>query len=219
MKLFPLIVLAALVSPCVAQNPLNHRHGVAHGKDYKQASEPYLARTPYTLEWHASETWKPSKTDPTYRAKDDKTCAHVYDADTGKLIVKTPWGGMRGSVRVPVGGRHQVQIFSLGEWRANIIEDKAMLEKAQREGRLKPGVVLNATERAQSAVGKRETVAQALAEDLSSLETERGKIGADDPARQSKLNALDEKIHLVKLAASRSSDVEDFEKRKRALIK
>lgn len=212
------VSLVLLMGVAFAQSELTNRHGVGYGRSYRDVSGVYVARTPYTLEWTSAEKYSPNSKDPSWKAKDTESCVHVYDADTGKLIFQSKWGPLRGSIKIPQGGRHKVRVFSLGEWRANIIEDAEMLKKAHREGYLTKTSVLTEEARAGSVVGRRESVGAAMAEDVKAYEEEKVKVGAADPQRQTKLNTLDEKIRVVRLAASRSSDVKDYEARKRVLL-
>jgi hypothetical protein len=196
---------------------LNNRHGAGSGKSYKEISAVYVARTPYILEWRADEKYNLYDKDPRWKAKDTQSCVHVFD-EKGNIIAKTQWGGLTGSVKVPVGGRHQVRVFSLGQWHANIIEDAELLKQAQRDGYLTKTSIVTPAARAASPAGRRESVAAMMTADVQALEGERAGIPEDAADRQSRLNELDDKIHKVKLAASRSSDVVDYEKRKAALI-
>lgn len=217
-RYLPLAVLPALISTALAQGEPNNRHSAGSGKNYKQAGQAYIARTPYTLEWHSEAKYDLYDKPSSWKVKDTESCVHVFDAATGKIVASSPWGPLRGSLKVPVGGRHYVKVYSLGRWHANIVEDAEMLKKAQREGYLTKTSILTASARANSVAGKRESVQAASADMIKALEKDREDVAAEDPARQSKLNALDEKIYLVKLAASRASDVADFDKRVAALI-
>lgn len=213
-----IFVILALAPVGRGGDPLNNRHGVAHGEDYQKASDVYLARTPYTLEWNASATWTPDKKNPSWKARDNQTCVHVYN-EKGEIIARSPWVGLSGKIYVSQPGRHRVQVYSLGKWTANIIENAEMLKQAHREGYLTERSILDSGARARSIVGKRETVAAAMREDLRALELEKRKIPSIDPDRISKINKIEEQEHLVKLAASRASGVDDYEKRKAALVK
>lgn len=119
-----------------AQEPPQNRHGIGHGKDYRQPSENYLARVPYVLEWTAKSTYNLYRNDPTVKFKTEDTSVQVFDADTGAMVARSKRSGLSGSVRVPVGGKHYVVVYSLSEWDANFIEDAEMLKQADRYGLL-----------------------------------------------------------------------------------
>jgi hypothetical protein len=216
MKLLTLMLGLSAVA-ALAQEP-NNRHSAGSGKNYKQVGQVYVARTPYILQWHAEAKYNLYDKPSNWKGTDTTSCVTVYDADTRKPLYTTRWGPLKGSVSIPKGGRHYVCVWSLGRWHANIIEDAEMLKKAQREGYLTKDSILTPEARANSVVGKRESVQEASAAMIKDLEAEREKVAEDDTARQSKLNAIDEKIYLVKVAASRASDVADFDKRVAALI-
>ena len=212
----PWLLLLVSAHAALSQEP-NNRHGVGSGEGYEKPSAIYVARTPYKLQWSAEATYKIAP-GSTWRGKDDSLAIHVVDSDSGRIVANTGWTGLRGEVLVPQGGRHFLRVFALGKWSANIIEDLAQLKQAQREGYLTKDSIIDEKARAASPVGKREAVATAAKEAIAKLQGERDTVSSGDPERISKLNRIDHEIYLVNLAASRSSDVQDFHVRLSALL-
>lgn len=175
------------------QEPPQNRHGIGHGKNYKQASEVYIARTPYILEWHAAEKYNLYDQDPTIKAKDEGTSIQVFDAETGKMILNTPTGGFTGRVSVPSSGKHYVIVYSLGEWNANYIEDLELLKKAQRAGTLTKDGVVTPESLADAQAARHESVESSAAASIDELK--KTLTGRD----------LEEKTAGVRLVASGSN--------------
>jgi hypothetical protein len=146
-----------------SQELLQNRHGIGHGKSYRQPSENYVARVPYVLEWTAKSTYNLYRNDPTVKYKVEDTSVQVFDADSGRMVADSKTFGLKGSIRVPVGGKHYVIVYSLGEWDANFIEDAEILKQAERYGLLtKDSIITQAMIDAKAAENNKRIESAAL---------------------------------------------------------
>lgn len=198
-KLMMSAFLCVIAASAYAQD-VNARHGIGRVEG-DGASAPYFARTPYTLYWNADPKYKLyGKSDPSVKAETYIAGIHVKDVDTGKIVASLDHIPLSGSMKVPVAGRHTIELFSTGPWQASYVEDEAALTAAARHGELAQGKTLEQSANTGHSA-RMSSVAEALAGTLKDLE---GKAKGSD---------LDARIAGARLIASRSSSVEDYEKR------
>ena len=99
------IILAALaLTAGQSQDLLQNRHGIGHGKDYRQASETYIARAPYVLEWSAKANFNLYDKDPTVKAKVRDTSRSNHRSNH------------RGIIRKPLACGSKPLFFRPPEW-------------------------------------------------------------------------------------------------------
>ena len=200
MKMLIMSALLCLTTAAANAQDVNARHAITRVEG-DGASSPYFARTPYTLYWNADSKYKLyGKSDPTVKAETYIAGVHVVDAETGKIVASVGQSAMNGSIKVPRGGKHTVELFSTGPWQASYVEDAAALNAAARRGELAQGKTLDETANTGHSA-RMSSVAEALAGTIKSIEAT--VTGSD----------LDARVAAAKLVASRSSSVEDFEKR------
>ena len=213
MKWLALMIFGILTFPAMGQklpaNPLENRRGAGSGTG-ESPGQPYIARTPYTLEWHIDHNYKLWKND-TVKAKSYAAGVHVYD-EAGKIIASDTIGEGKfsGSISVPRGGTHRVRVFSTAPWHANIIEDKEFLKRAIAEGRLGPDGKLkekkveDGNPVPKPASAREDSFANFTAQRAASIEIIKINRKVAD------LNERDRLVAIVRSIERQSSSVDDF---------
>lgn len=122
------------------QTPVDDLHLVESGSDWNVPSDPYFARTPYTLIWK-SETggtrYRKGKVE-----KITEIQIMVYDHETGKLIASSGYRPLAGEMKVKVAGKHHIRVCAPGKWTVSYKEDLDTLQRAASRGELKEGVTV-----------------------------------------------------------------------------
>ena len=191
-----------------AQPRVNEHHHIASGNAFGIPSDPYFARTPYTISWRAE------KSNQLYQQNGkvvrlNEVTVEVYDAATGKMIATSGWKPLIGEMEVLIPGKHHIRVYAPGKWTADFKEDKEMLQLAASRGELKDGVtVSDATQ--SSLRTKKDRVESVKAGMIQQIAASRDKLG--DAA----VAALTTDAHR---AAQLASDEVDFAARFGALSK
>ncbi|MES2659541.1 MAG: hypothetical protein V4689_13060 [Verrucomicrobiota bacterium] len=191
-----------------AQPRVNAEHHIASSDAFGIPSDPYFARTPYTV------TWKAEKSNQLYEMNGkvvrlSEVTVDVYDVASGKIIASSGWRPLSSEMKVPVGGNHHIRVYAPGKWTADFKEDKEMLQKAASRGELKDGVTVQDASKT-SLRTKKERVESLKAGMIKRIEASRANFGDAGVA------ALTADLHR---AAQLASDEVDFAARFEALSK
>ncbi|MEO6477231.1 hypothetical protein [Luteolibacter sp.] len=191
-----------------AQVRVNEDHHIASGNAFGIPSDPYFARTPYTI------LWKADKSNQLYEQNGkvvrlNEVTVEVYDVASGKKIASSGWKPLNGEMKVPIGGNHHIRVYAPGKWTADFKEDKEMLLQAASRGELKDGVTVREASKT-SLRTKKERVEAVKAGMIKRIEAGRANFG---DAGVAALTADLER------AAQLASDEVDFAARFEALSK
>lgn len=210
MKLAAAAVMIAFLScsTASAQPRVNEHHHIASGNAFGIPSDPYFARTPYTI------TWRAEKSNQLYEQNGkvvrlNEVTVEVYDADTGKKIASSGWKPLIGEMEVLNPGKHHIRVYAPGKWTADFKEDKEMLQLAASRGELKDGVTVNDASQ-NSLRAKKDRVEAVKVGMIQQIAASRDKLGDAGVA------ALTTDAHR---AAQLASDEVDFATRFGALSK
>ncbi len=156
------------------QTTVDDLHLVESSSDWNVPSDPYFARTPYTL------VWKSEMGGTRYRKgkveKITEIYIMVYDDATGKLIACSGYRPLTGEMKVKVGGKHHIRVCAPGKWTVSFKEDPELLKLAASRGELKEGVTVEeASEK--SVRTKKERVEEAKARTIRAVHAARDQLG------------------------------------------
>jgi len=182
-------------------------HSIENGEGYEKTTQPYVARVPYVLHWHASKTYNLyGKADPTVKFPVGSVGIHVYD-ESGKIIARVTNGPLDGELQVNRPGTHRVHVYTLGKWETWFVENEAMLQEQHRRMTYGLPAVDPSSRQAPGA-----SVAGCARQLVAEIESGRAKLNRDSPYWVADNAEIDQKIRLVRIAEGKASSVEEFKR-------
>lgn len=204
-----LILCFIIIQTCLHAQSVQTHHGIGR-VDGDGPSQPYLARTAYVLRWHVDPKYKLyGKQDPTVKVESYVAGLTVRDVDTGRVVHSLSRIPLDGETKVPVAGKHTVELFSTAPWQASYVEDKELLESAARRGVLKPGQTITESDR-HSTDRRQERIEVAKNQLLGEVARQRSDMGDA---------VADQAVMEIHRCAKIASDDVDFYKRAAAAFR